>query len=255
MNFTTITVPTLADYYSRQVQPRFEYGSAYIAYLLPKMASGLAWAGEEGIRAARNFGRMATPIVRNTARTWRRTVDETIAPGVVSGLSVMGKSAMTGLTAGADVLAGAVMGEDSKDETKAALSTLSRALFFNATEGRRSYGAGTAASDSLIPPPPPTEAHFPYVPSQIYHRNSRLQEPFRGISREGYYTDSGDTIDSLPVYSVEPRSDITDPYYINSVYPSASTNNHRVIIGTILISNLMHLHLIFKNVASQKKFQ
>ena len=113
-----------------------------------------------------------------------------------------------------------------------ALSTLSRALFFNATEGRRSYGAGTAASDSLIPPPPPTEAHFPYVPSRIYHRNSRLQEPFRGISREGYYTDSGDTIDSLPVYSVEPRSDITDPYYINSVYPSASTNNHRVIIGT-----------------------
>ena len=66
-----LAVPTLADYYSRQVGPRFAYGQAYMSALLPKVASGLAWAGGESVRAAKTFGRMATPIVRNTARTWR----------------------------------------------------------------------------------------------------------------------------------------------------------------------------------------
>ena len=99
-------------------------------------------------------------------------MDETIAPGVIEMAGVVGRAGLTGLSAGADALAGAVMGEQTKDETKAALSTLSRA-FFNST-------SADVEDQSGLEDPMPTESHFPYVPSHFDHRASaaRLQEPF-----------------------------------------------------------------------------
>ena len=158
-------------------------------------------------------------------------MDETIAPGVIEMAGVVGRAGLTGLSAGADALAGAVMGEQTKDETKAALSTLSRA-FFNSTSAGVADPSGPEG-------PRPTESQFPYVPSHFDHRASaaRLQEPF--LPGGQAYQDQSWDIDSLPVYSVQPRSDYiasnADPSiaeYINNnhLYTSAefTNNNYRV---------------------------
>ena len=164
-------------------------------------------------------------------------MDETIAPGVIEMAGVVGRAGLTGLSAGADALAGAVMGEQTKDETKAALSTLSRA-FFNST-------SADVADQNGLEDPMPTESHFPYVPSHFDHRASaaRLQEPFLpGYGGQAYQDQSWD-IDSLPVYSVQPRSDYIAPdadpsiaEYINNnhLYADYTNNNYRVNSTSLL---------------------
>ena len=76
-----------------------------------------------------NFKRTAEPVVASSAAAWRRTVDEEISPAVVSGISKVGEVTVNGLAQGADKLAEGVMGEEAKEETKMALSTLSRAFW------------------------------------------------------------------------------------------------------------------------------
>ena len=98
-------------------------------YVLPRVVTGFIRVGNRVASDAEAFKRTAEPIVRSSAATWRQTVDEYIAPAVISGLSKVGEVTVNGLTTGADKLAEVVMGEEAKEETKMALSTISRAIW------------------------------------------------------------------------------------------------------------------------------
>ena len=139
-------------------------------------------------------------------------MDETIAPSVAAGLSLVGTATLNGLASGADTIAGAVMGVESKDETKAALSTLARALFF---EGNRT-GVGldqdysdTYNYESYAPPEhSPNYLYsypdFPHVPipedQGSYHR---VQQPYYNPNDKVYFYDNPND----GTYFVEPRVD------------------------------------------------
>ena len=92
---------------------------------MPRVINGFIRVGNKVAYDAENFKRTAEPIVASSAAAWRRTVDEEIAPAVAK----VGEVTVNGLALGADKLAGAVMGEEKKEETKLALSTISRAIW------------------------------------------------------------------------------------------------------------------------------
>ena len=98
-------------------------------YVLPRVIKGFIKVGNKVAYDVENFKRTAEPVVASSAAAWRRTVDEEISPAVVSGLTKVGEVTVNGLAQGADKLAEVVMGEEAKEETKVALSTLSRAFW------------------------------------------------------------------------------------------------------------------------------
>ena len=98
-------------------------------YVLPRVIKGFIKVGNKVAYDVENLKRTAEPVVASSAAAWRRTVDEDISPAVVSGLTKVGEVTVDGLAQGADKLAEVVMGEEAKEETKMALSTLSRAFW------------------------------------------------------------------------------------------------------------------------------
>ena len=98
-------------------------------YVLPRVINGFIRVGNKVAYDVENFKRTAEPIVASSAAAWRRSVDEDIAPAVVTGITKVGEVTVNGLAQGADKLAEVVMGEEKKEETKLALSTISRAFW------------------------------------------------------------------------------------------------------------------------------
>ena len=70
---------------------------------------------------AKRVSKDAEPIIKSSAASWRRTVDEHIMPNVQSGLNYVGEKAVEGLSTGVDAVAEAVMGAEAKEETAEAL--------------------------------------------------------------------------------------------------------------------------------------
>ena len=105
--------------------------------VFPAVAEGLSDLGEMTMNAMEK----AKPVVKASAKKWRHTVDHHIAPSVRSGLVTMGKHTVQGVTAGVDMLAEAVMGEEAKEETFTAMKTLAKAIM-----------GDNVTSDTLQPP-------------------------------------------------------------------------------------------------------
>ena len=70
----------------------------------------------------------AKPVIRQSAKTWRHTVDHKIAPSVRAGLVSVGKHTVQGIKSGVELLAETVMGAEAKEETEGALSVLADAV-------------------------------------------------------------------------------------------------------------------------------
>ena len=109
---------------------------------MPRVINGFIRVGNKVRFETENFKRTAEPIVASSAAAWRRTVDEEIAPAVVTGLSKVGEVTVNGLAQGADKLAEVVMGEEKKEETKLALSTISRAIWNSETNSTETINEG-----------------------------------------------------------------------------------------------------------------
>ena len=128
-----------SKYLIRTAASRIDFARNYV---LPRVINGFIRVGNKVAFDAENFKRTAEPIVASSAAAWRRTVDEDIAPAVVTGLSKVGEVTVNGLAQGADKLAEVVMGEEKKEETKLALSTISRAIWNSETNGTETINEG-----------------------------------------------------------------------------------------------------------------
>ena len=123
--------PDFSNYLLRTAASRIGFAKNYV---LPRVINGFIKVGNKVAYDVENFKRTAEPIVASSAAVWRRTVDEDIAPAVVTGLTEVKDATVSGISQGADKLAEVVMGEEAKEETKEALSTISRAFWGDATE-------------------------------------------------------------------------------------------------------------------------
>ena len=123
---------------------RFYSGTARVANAQPqesgvvpavvKVVNVISDIGHGAQKVARKVSKEAEPMIKHSAASWRRTVDEHIMPNVQSGLAFVGEKAVEGLSTGVDVMAEAVMGTEAKEETAEALKTLHMAwLAENAT--------------------------------------------------------------------------------------------------------------------------
>ena len=89
-----------------------------------KVVNVISDIGHGAQKVAKRVSKDAEPIIKHSAATWRRTVDDHIMPNVQSGLNYMGEKAVEGLSTGVDAVAEAVMGTEAKEETAEALKVL-----------------------------------------------------------------------------------------------------------------------------------
>ena len=106
--------------------------------------------GHGAQKVAKKVSKEAEPIIKHSAASWRRTVDEHIMPNVHSGLAFVGEKAVEGLSTGVDVMADAVMGTEAKEETAEALKTLHMAWLAENSTSDNIYAESQEIDDESV---------------------------------------------------------------------------------------------------------
>ena len=88
------------------------------------MAAVFSQMGRASARAAKEFQYRAAPVLRASAASWRRTVDETIAPKVKEGLVSLGQTTVDTVSSGMDTLADVLLEPETKAKTVETMSAL-----------------------------------------------------------------------------------------------------------------------------------
>ena len=104
-----------------------------------KVVNVISDIGHGAQKVAKRVSKDAEPIIKSSAASWRRTVDEHIMPNVQSGLNYVGEKAVEGLSTGVDAVAEAVMGAEAKEETAEALKTLHTAWLTDNSTAQDDY--------------------------------------------------------------------------------------------------------------------
>ena len=228
-------------------------------YVLPRVINGFIKVGNKVAYEAENFKRKAEPIVASSAAVWRRTVDEEIAPAVVTGLTKVGEVTVDGISQGADKIAEVVMGEEAKEETKMALSTISRAIWnddtvSNDTESfqqeydpqgygydQQQYYEYNTDSSGRVPNPTNFEHRTPYLAdssaSDVAYQQYQYDNPvsvsdgivsssFSFASEEPRYSDFQPRNDpDIGALSYTNNANSDNPYYDESYLNSPNNYN------------------------------
>lgn len=164
--------------------------------------------------------------MRLGAHTWRKAVDEQIAPSVRAGLVAVGRGTVDGM----DRLAGAVMGENAKEETYGrvsetlgALGTIARAVVVGEDEAageeasyeydysdydtRRQDEEGSFAYQQLDPSEYQANIHYPphfqTYPDYVHDLDPRLPNPPH--LPPAHYLTSFSHRDSRPLFTASGR--------------------------------------------------
>ena len=128
--------------------------------MLPRIDRGVKTVVPAVVSNIKTFYSKAQPIIRESAAVWRHTVDNHIAPKVRDGLVAVGTVTVNGISAGVDTLAGAVMGEEKKDETFGALKVLANAAM------------GTASNDTTET----NQEYYNYDDYYQYHGQYQVED-------------------------------------------------------------------------------
>ena len=104
-----------------------------------KVVNVISDIGHGAQKVAKRVSKDAEPIIKSSAASWRRAVDEHIMPNVQSGLNYVGEKAVEGLSTGVDAVAEAVMGAEAKEETAEALKTLHTAWLTDNSTAQDDY--------------------------------------------------------------------------------------------------------------------